>query len=89
MSNWIIRCANPRCRHVCVDSDWVFKPKKNPTEEDITLNVKQSHCPKCDCLSYYRATPKEIARLNLPSPRMEAAISAETLARFGIQRINT
>lgn len=37
MSNWIIRCANRRCRHVCNERDWVLKPKKNPTEADIKL----------------------------------------------------
>lgn len=62
MSNWIIRCANPRCRHVCDERDWVLKPKRNPTEADVRLNTAQAHCPKCDYEGYYRATEKEIQR---------------------------
>jgi hypothetical protein len=53
---WIIRCANPRCRHVCSETDWVFKP----TDRKL---VKQSHCPKCDCKSYSKAKPEEIERM--------------------------
>lgn len=63
MSNWIIRCANPRCRYVCDDRDWVLKPKKNPTEADIKLSTMQAHCPKCDCKSYYKANAEERAAL--------------------------
>lgn len=62
MSKWIIRCANPRCRHVCPEGDWVAKPKKNPTEAERALRVSQMHCPKCDCTTYYKATAKEIER---------------------------
>ncbi len=77
MSNWIIRCANRRCRHVCDERDWVLKPKKNPTKADITLRTKQSHCPKCDGKSFFRATQGEIAKMNQPSARVEAACAAE------------
>lgn len=62
MSNWIVRCANPRCRHICDDSNWVSKPKANPSEVERKLRVSVSHCPKCDCTSYYKANAKEIAR---------------------------
>lgn len=65
MSNWIVRCANPRCRHVCDDRDWVYKPKTNPTPADIKLNTRQGHCPKCDGTSYYKAKPREIAAAGL------------------------
>lgn len=65
MSNWIIRCANPRCRHVCDDRDWILKPKENPTEADIQLRTREAHCPKCDCKSYYKAKPHEIEKAGL------------------------
>lgn len=65
MSNWIIRCANPRCRHVCDERDWILKPKEKPTEADIKLRTRQSHCPKCDCKSFYKAKPHEIAKAGL------------------------
>jgi hypothetical protein len=69
MSNWIIRCANPRCRHVCDDRDWILKPKENPTAIDIQLCTRDAHCPKCDCTSYYKAKLREIKQAGLsPSP---------------------
>lgn len=61
MTQWIVRCANPRCRHVCHESDWILKPKENPTEADIKLRTQQTHCPKCDCKSFYKANAKESA----------------------------
>jgi hypothetical protein len=70
---WIIRCANPRCRHVCDDRDWVLKP----APDFAGLTVHKCHCPKCGCTSYSKATAKEIAQLGAPSARMEAAVAAE------------
>lgn len=64
MSNWIIRCANPRCRHVCDERDWLLKPKKKPTKADIYLRTREAHCPKCDCKSYYKATASEVFSSN-------------------------
>ncbi len=61
MSTWIIRCSNPRCRHVTSEDEWVLKPSGKKMGG---LDVKQSHCPKCDCKSYYKATEKEIAQHN-------------------------
>lgn len=77
MSNWIIRCANRKCRHVCDERDWVLKAKRNPTEAEVRLRVKQAHCPKCDKTAYYRATQMEIERMKLPSARVEAACASE------------
>lgn len=77
MSTWIIRCANRRCRHVCSDTDWVLKPKQNPSPAEIKLRVGQYHCPKCDGKTYVRATAAEIEKAKVPSPRVEAAVAAE------------
>lgn len=61
-SNWIVRCANPRCRHVCFENDWIRKPKANPTPIEATLRVKQAHCHKCNSTSFLRATEKEAVK---------------------------
>lgn len=72
MSNWIIRCANPRCRHVAPESDWTFKPKQKPTGTERALSVSEAHCPKCDCKTFYKATQKEIAKAGLQSSAANA-----------------
>lgn len=77
MNNWIIRCVDRRCRHVCDERDWVLKPKENPSEADRLLQTKESHCPKCDGKVYLRATRAEIERRKHPSARVEAACAAE------------
>lgn len=76
MSNWTVRCANPRCRHVHAESARVDKPhEKQPYGSGMTIT--QSTCPKCGCKSYYRANAKDLARAAQQSSRVEAATAAE------------
>ncbi len=44
-----VKCT--RCRHQCMESQWVNKPSKTP---GMTHKV----CPKCGCQSYYDMRPQ-------------------------------
>ncbi len=61
---WVISCANSRCRHVSLETDWISRPKANPTPVEAQLNVRQRHCPRCDCTSYVKANARESERIS-------------------------
>lgn len=48
-----IRVKCTRCRHECMESEWV--EKRIPTSHGIGMSVYV--CPKCGCKSYYNMQP--------------------------------
>lgn len=55
--DWIIRCSNRRCKHVCRESEWV------PHMDSKTvrgMRVTKLICPKCGCESFIKATEKDL-----------------------------
>jgi hypothetical protein len=45
-----IKCT--RCRHACMESDWIDIPSKD------FGGCTQKTCPRCGCKSYYDTTPQ-------------------------------
>jgi len=47
-----VKCS--RCRHQCMESEWLDKPKRSSGGISMTEKV----CPKCGCKSYYDMRPQ-------------------------------
>lgn len=50
LANIPVKCT--RCRHSCMESDWIDVPSK------LFGGCTQKTCPRCGCKSYYDCTPQ-------------------------------